>query len=248
MWPSSIVDLIHCQPKLLLSIINQGLDITAALRLDKLNPLQLVSCKIFNYFEVSEDFSPAKKLLLGKENLEILHLYCTGRDFAVPQDGTQPHERMPAVRDLLLRNYSWNHSPETAVRFWDWSRITHLELWRVPLVPFFATVEPEHLTQLQTLKTDGYCPEFHLKNGLCSLLCELLYKIKALENVSISMDWKGVDENWKKSLVQMISCHGKSLRYIEFGEQMDLSEVIIHIPSNPTQMNYVAELNSGSLM
>ena len=225
-----------------LSIVNQELDMAAALLLSKLNPLQLVSCKIMDYSKGSEGCSPVKKLLLGKENLETLHLACTARDHAIPENETQPNERMPAVKELVLRDYKWNHSPTTAVKFWNWSKITHLELCRVPLVPFLTTVKPEHLIHLRTFKTDGFCPDTHLTNGRCSLLCELLYGIKALENLSMSLRWKGVDENMKEQLVRAISRHGTSLRYLEFGEQKDFSELIIHIPSNPTQMNYVAEL------
>ncbi len=214
-----------------------------AMHLSMLNPRQLVSCKILNYFERSQTRSPLKQFLLGKENLETLHLNCTGIDVALTENKIQSSERMPAVKELVLRGYHWNHSPVTAVQFWNWSRITHLELWRVPIMPFLATVKPEHLIHLRTFKTDGFCPgDAHLRNDVCSLLCELLYAIKALEDLSISLLWRGVDEKWKQHLVRAISRHGTSLRYLEFEAQRYYEQLIIHVPSNPTQMNYVAEL------
>ena len=77
---------------------------TAKLYLTKLDPLQLVSCKIINYPydpHLSKLGSELKEFLLGKENLETLHLTCTGYDDAIPNNGTQSHERMPAVKEMV---------------------------------------------------------------------------------------------------------------------------------------------------
>ena len=212
-----------------------------ALHLSRLNPLHLVSCKIYNYCERSVLRSALRQFLLGRNNLETLHLDCASPVVTVPDGAIRSHERMPALKELVLRSYNWNHSPVTAVQFWNWSRITHLELWGVPIVPFLETVKPEHLIHLRTLRTDGFCPN-HLRNYRCLLLCRLLYGIKALENIVLYLHWKGVDENWKENLVRAISSHGKSLIYLDLGGWGDFGESILRIPSNPTQMNYVAEL------
>ncbi len=223
--------------------MRQELDLTTKQYLTKLDPLQLVSCKIIQYSDgpdMLEFGSPLKEFLLGKENLEILHLACRGYDDAVPDDAIRSYERMPAVKELVLCGYSWNHSPTTAVRFWNWSRITHLELRRVPIVPFLATVTPEHLVNLRTFKTDGCCPDdFSMVEG-CYLLCGLLCGIKALENLSMSLNFEG--EDLKAKLVRAISHHRTSLRSLEFGEQRNMNCTLFHIPSHPTQINYVAAL------
>ena len=212
-----------------------------ALHLSRLNYLCLVSCKIYKYCERSEIRSALIHFLLGKNNLETLHLDCASSEITIPDGAIRSHERMPALKELVLCSYKWNHSPVTAVQFWNWSRITHLELWRVPIVPFLETVKPEHLIHLRTLRTDGFSP-VHLRNYRCLLLCRLLYGVKALENITLSLRWKGVDEDWKENLVRAISRHGKSLRYLNLGGWSGSGETTLRIPSNPTEMNYVAEL------
>lgn len=215
-----------------------------ALQLSSLNPLQLVSCKISRYNEDRTDSrSSLKQLLLGKENLETLHLECAGQEVSVRDSQIKSSERMPAVKELYLCGYNWIHSPVTAVQFWNWTKITHLNLRRVSMVPFLETVKSEHLINLRTFKTDGYCrggpPVW---NQVCSLLCELLYGIKALENLELCLCWRGVDEKWKEQLVGAISGHGRSLRYLTFGEGENFNTRLRHTRSNPTKMNYVAEL------
>ena len=229
-----------------MSIVNLVLDTDTAPDLSNLNPLQLVCCKILIYDELWDNSSLLKPFLLGKKNLETLHLNCTGLEgleICVPDDEIESSERLPAVKELHLRGYSWIHSPVTAVQFWNWTKMTHLDLCGVDIVPFLETVKPEHLTNLRTFKTDGFCPDDdHLRNEAIFLLCELLYGIKALENLTLSLVWKGVDERWKEQLVGAIRRHGQSLRYLEFGGQRDFPQRLLHIPSNPPRMNYVAEL------
>lgn len=227
------------------SLTRQELDMTSALMLAIINPPQLASCKIINYSHSSEELSPIQQFLLKKENLEILHLTCTGPGVTVSDDAIHPNERMPAIKELLLDGYEWNHSPATAVHFWNWSRITHLELRRVPIIPFLATVTPEHLTHLRTFKTDGFCPEIFFKFEGCEFLIRLLRGIKALEYLSISLHIDRIDEDLKENLIRAICRHGRSLKSLEFGEQKeDTSRFIMHVPTYPMQMKYVAELKS----
>ena len=210
-----------------------------------INPAQLNSCQIVNYSQPSELWSPVKHFLLGKENLAVLHLTCTGPGIVISDDTIHPYERMPAVKELILDGYMWNHSPANAVRFWNWSRITHLELRRVPIIPFLSTVTPEHLVHLRTFKTDGFNPEILLKAEGCEYLIRLLNGIKALQNLSIFLHIDRTDEDLKETLVRAISRHGKSLRSLEFGEpKEDTSRFLMHVPTPPTQIDYVAELKS----
>ena len=218
---------------------------SSGLLLSIINPAQLNSCHIINYSPSSEEWSPVQNFLVGKENLAVLHLTCTGPGVVIPDDVIHPYERMPAVKELVLDGYMWNHSPANAVRFWNWSRITHLELRRVPIIPFLATVTPEHLIHLRTFKTDGFNPEVLFKFEGCEFLIRLLHGIKALKNLSISLHIDRINEALKENLVRAISRHGKSLRSLEFGEQEeDTSPLLMHVPTHPTQMNYVAALKS----
>ena len=216
---------------------------TSALLLSRLNHQQLASIQIVNYSHSLEERSPIQQSLLGKEDLEILHLSCTGPRVTVCDDAIQPSERMPAVKELVLDGYMWNHSPATAVNFWNWSRITHLELRRVPIIPFLSTVTPEHLVHLRTFKTDVFCPEIVPTFEGCKLLIRLLNGIKALENLSISLHIDRIDEDLKGNLVRAISRHGGSLRSFQFWEQKeDTSPLLPHVPTSPTQINCVAKL------
>ena len=206
--------------------------------LTKIVPLQLVSCKIVNYS--GRGGWLLKEFLLGKENLKSLHLGCKGDDITIPDSAIKSRERLPAVKELVLCGYSWDHSPTTAVRFWNWTKITHLELRRVPIVPFLETVKPEHLVNLRTFKTDGCCPKGFSTSEGCHLLCELLWHIKALENLSISLRFEG--EDVKEKLIHVISYHGTTLRSLELEQERDMSSTIYHIPSHPMHINYVDTL------
>ena len=220
-----------------------------ALHLSKLNPLQLVYCKILKYNERSETRSPLKQLLLGKENLKTLVLDCADQEVTVPDSRIKSSERMPAVKVLVLRGYNWIHSLVTAVQFWNWTKITHLDLYRVSLVLFLRTVKPEHLINLRTFKTDGFCPGgSSLWNEGCSLLCELLCGIKSLEVLCLYLRWSGVDEKSKEKLVGAIIRHGRSLRSLAFGGRRIFPQLLRHERLDPTKKNHVAELGFGSLI
>ena len=244
-WPSAVIDLILLQPKLRLSLTSQELGGTSALLPSLFDPLRLVSCEIVNYSVSSDDRSPLQDFLLGRENLERLHLTCIGPGINVSDNAIYPHERMPAIKELVLDGYMWNHSPATAVRFWNWSRITHLELRMVPIIPFLTTVTPEHLTNLRTFKIDGFCPEILFKFEGCEFLIRLLHGIKALEDLSIFLHIDRIDEDLKEKLVHAISRHGRSMRSLEFRDRKTAtSRLIMHVPTLPKQMKYVAELQS----
>ena len=62
--------------------------------------------------------------------------------------------RMPALEELALRSYDWDHDArETAAR-WDFSRLRALRLVDVPAVPFLEAVPPASLAEF-TLSGDG---------------------------------------------------------------------------------------------
>lgn len=97
--------------------------------------------------------SSFKNLLLSARRLETLHFEDRGQ-------GTQfnflPQERLPPIRELTLRSYDWNHSPEDVARHWDFSRITSLSLTSVPLFNFLSSVNFTDLANLHTL----HCEDF----------------------------------------------------------------------------------------
>ena len=236
---------IHWRPDLRLSLTNQELDRTNARLLSNIYQPQLVSCKIVGYSVTSNDRSPLQDVFLGRDSLKILHLTCAGPGVMVSDDAILVSDRMPAIKELVLDGYMWSHSPATAVNFWNWSRITHLELRRVPIIPFLETVTPEHLIHLRTFKTDGFCPEIVFKFEGYKLVIRLLHEIKALKNLSISLHVDHIDEDLKNNLVRAISRHGRSLLSLEIGEQReDTNPLVLHLPTPPAPMVYVALLKS----
>lgn len=95
-----------------------------------------------------------KNMLLASPKMEVFDLILKkGDDVAVNWD-IKEGEKLPPFKDLNLRNVDWVFSPVEAVGFWDWSKITHLTMTKVPIIPFLKTVTPEYLSGLRTFKTD----------------------------------------------------------------------------------------------
>ncbi|KAI5921739.1 hypothetical protein F4810DRAFT_702106 [Camillea tinctor] len=84
---------------------------------------------------------PLKRLLLACPRLETLHYHDRGqgRRFTFA-----PGERLPALTELSLRSYDWDHGPAAAHEHWDFSRLRRLALVDVPAGPFLAAVVPSH--------------------------------------------------------------------------------------------------------
>lgn len=97
--------------------------------------------------------SSLKNLLLSARHLETLHFEDRGQG---TQFTFEPHERLPAFRELSLRSYDWRHTPDEVARHWDFSRIASLELTSVPVFNFLSSVAFADLAGLHTL----HCEDF----------------------------------------------------------------------------------------
>lgn len=94
-----------------------------------------------------------KNLLLSARHLETLHFEDRGQG---TQFTFEPHERLPAFRELSLRSYDWRHTPDEVARHWDFSRIAALELTSVPVFNFLSSVPLHLLAGLHTLHCDDF--------------------------------------------------------------------------------------------
>ena len=63
---------------------------------------------------------------------------------------------LPSYEKLILDFYDWRHTATFAQSYFNWSRITHLELRDVSIMNFLQSIRPENLTTLQTFITDGW--------------------------------------------------------------------------------------------
>lgn len=122
--------------------------------------LPLNSCRLGSWnFDLDHPYH-VTGLLLSSPTMDKLHLISIESHPLTLRDSLFASSlRLPALKELRLEAYNWTHSPLIANRFWNWTNIRHLELARVSVVKFLQTVSLEHLSQLQTFITDGYCEE-----------------------------------------------------------------------------------------
>lgn len=97
--------------------------------------------------------SSLKNLLLSARRLETLHFEDRGQG---TQFDFEPHDRLPAFRELSLRSYDWRHTRDEVARHWDFSRIVSLHLNSVPVFNFLSSVPFADLADLHTL----HCEDF----------------------------------------------------------------------------------------
>lgn len=151
-----------------------------------------------------------KRGLLLSQNLETLHL--TGgtsglerRRTWIPDRLVLAGERLPAIKELVLHNYDWRHSSDNAVKFWDFIRVTHLELKGVSMHRFLSTIPPQHLLQVKTLILEDLCDTYTV--GVTSKMRDLMSKIHALETLLMKYIVR-------KTLPSVLK-HGATLRSLE---------------------------------
>ncbi|KAL6713103.1 hypothetical protein ACLMJK_009224 [Lecanora helva] len=153
------------------------------------------------------DFEANIKPLLGCTGLQKLHLTGSHYSRAFRERDVPQNVRMPAIQELLLEHYCWDHSAKFVASFWDFSKLTHLELRDVCVVKFLKTVSLEHLRHLRTLVLDPRCQSVeHVE--VSNLVSTLLHKIDALENLKL-----------RCRLLQAlpaITKHANTLRSLEF--------------------------------
>ena len=153
-------------------------------------------CPQVVYYEIvswdSSNAADIKALLLSSPQLENLHL--VGRKSACIDDHLiGKHDRLPAIKELVLHSHSWDHSPYTSVNFWNWTMVTHLELIKVCVFKFLSVVPPDNLLQLKILVLDECCRcdrWWHrpLIFRTTNMMCTLLDQIQSLVKLSIKGD------------------------------------------------------------
>ncbi|MCJ1458230.1 hypothetical protein MMC28_008601 [Mycoblastus sanguinarius] len=180
-----------------------GLDASAAWKTRSINsttspPSETISFKVAEWSSRCAPPPPinierfnkylVKKSILGRPILEILHLVSEDDCVSIDDRDIEGNDRLPPLKELVLKGYDWKHSPEVAITFWDWSRITYLDLRRVPICKFLQTVGAEHLLQLRTFMTDGYCAEREQEQAQATvLMCNLVSQIRSLERLSLTL-------------------------------------------------------------
>ena len=98
-----------------------------------------------------------KETLLECSQLKVLYLLDVRSGSPFMDEEIDHSERLPALEELFLQGYRWQHSRDIADNFWNWSRLTSLRLENVSIVDFLESVPPENLLQLRSLIMDGYC-------------------------------------------------------------------------------------------
>lgn len=94
-----------------------------------------------------------KTLLLQANNLRTLHYAGRGQGTNFQLEGD---ERLPALTNLYLQSYDWNHSADCVRRHWDFSQIRSLRLVSMPIFEFLDAVEFNDLSNLHTLHVDDF--------------------------------------------------------------------------------------------
>lgn len=124
-----------------------------------LPPARLVSFKMQGTlgYPLRQAGPKLKRILLEFDQLKVLHLLDLRLGNRFIDEDIGQSEILPAVEELFLQGYIWQHSLKIATSFWNWSRLTSLRLEKVLIVNFLETVSPEHLLQLQSFVTDGHC-------------------------------------------------------------------------------------------
>lgn len=204
-------------PKLRLSIESVGPILQPSNNIANLPwlALRLTSCKTINITGRDNNTSPRlKQTLLESLSLETLHLINTHARNADLNWQIKDGERLPPIKELAIDGYRWPSTPPSAANFWVFSQITHLDLKRVPILPFLKTVKPGHLRQLRVFKTCGYCQSSE-KREVNKLMRDLLNSIDRLEELNLSCMIR------KNGILSAIFKHGSSLRSLLLRDYCD---------------------------
>ncbi|KFA45816.1 hypothetical protein S40293_08971 [Stachybotrys chartarum IBT 40293] len=92
-------------------------------------------------------------LLVRSSKLEEFHYEDRGQGTSFR---FEKGERMPALKELALRSYDWDHTPQEVRSHWDFSNIRTLRLVSVPSFNFLRSVPFSEFAGLQTLQIDDY--------------------------------------------------------------------------------------------
>ncbi|KAF6840686.1 F-box domain-containing protein-like protein [Colletotrichum plurivorum] len=157
-----------------------------------------------------------KQLLLLSRRLETFHYEDKGQgtNFKFSHG-----ERMPPLRDLVLKSYDWNHSKEETLAYWDFTRLESLDLISVPVFNFLSSVDFTHLTGLRRLHCEDYSAHLVDKRqeatgGMYLLVAN---NIRALQTLSITC-------HIQLFPLDGILRHGSSLEVLRFRDHVGFAE------------------------
>ncbi|CAM1501600.1 Fc.00g035840.m01.CDS01 [Cosmosporella sp. VM-42] len=157
-----------------------------------------------------------KHLLLQSPRLQTLHYEDRGQGTSFVLGS---NERMPAITNLRMRSYNWNHTGEDVRRHWDFSRIESLELVSVPLYNFLASVPFDDFWNLHALRVEDYSAHLPDRRHEATGGLYLLVKnyIQALEVLDITC-------HTEIFLLDAILAHNHSLRVFRFRDHVGFCE------------------------
>ena len=188
----------------------------------------VTSCKVKEWFGSHRTaFTTLKNLLPDQSCLETLYLVSRKHHATIRDRDIADTDRLPPVLKLVLRGYNWNHSPAITIAFWNWSRLTHLELERVSILRFLQTVPVECLLQLQVFIADRYCSAKGRDVMTLDLLCNLVSQVKALRKLRMKSKFDG-------RYVPAILKQGKSLMSLDVRESTEYASIYPWINTRTT--------------
>ncbi|RCI17138.1 hypothetical protein L249_1866 [Ophiocordyceps polyrhachis-furcata BCC 54312] len=157
-----------------------------------------------------------KRLVLQSPHLRTMHYRDLGIGTSFSFGGS---ERLPAVVDLVLQSYNWDHSADEVVRHWDFSRIRSLELVNMPVANFLASVRLGDFARLHTLRVEDYGGHLQeTRPGATLRLCELVRDhVEALETLDITCHTQLFE-------LEAIGRHQDSLRVLRYRDHVGFDD------------------------
>ena len=136
-----------------------------------------------------------KDLLFERPKLQRLHLikksgyHVASWNPKIETSRDQSIKRLPALKELVINSYNWDHSPWETANLWDWSNITYLELRNVQVINFLSRIQPQDFSGLKSFIeqcTSNYDKLSHREKS--KLLCNFLQHTPVLEELDITCD------------------------------------------------------------
>ncbi|KAF5512910.1 hypothetical protein CGCA056_v012407 [Colletotrichum aenigma] len=157
-----------------------------------------------------------KQLLLLSRRLQTFHYEDRGQgtNFKFANG-----ERMPPLKDLVLKSYDWNHSKEETRACWDFANLESLDLISVPVFNFLSSVDFTDLTGLRRLHCEDYSAHLVDKRQEATGGMYLLVAnhIRALQTLSITC-------HVQLFPLDGILRHGNSLQELRFRDHVGFGE------------------------
>lgn len=155
--------------------------------LKSIPPRMLVSLKLRSPTPpLSTRLQSLKELLVQAARLETFHYQDQGQGTQFSLTGT---ERLPALKELRLKCYDWNHDREQVQAHWDFSQIRSLELISMPIQPFLDSVSFPDFAGLHTLHVEDFSAHLpdRREEATDALYTLIRYHIRALRVLDITV-------------------------------------------------------------